>query len=188
MALLIALVVLVVVSILGTTAMRSALFQSKVSVNQQASQLLFQGAESGLESVADFSANQVAGGTSTAMPAHIFNRVRNAFETIRICFDIDGNMADFNDVDREVLTPDDLAFDFDACPQRGDNPLEVTAIVSLPPPAQNFAIVAEGYSLGGTGKPVWLPVYSEAFARVAGLGYQKSHVQYFGVLAPSEGD
>ena len=64
----------------------------------------------------------------------------------------------------------------------------VRAVVSLPPPAQNFSVIAEGFSFGGTGKPVYLPVYAEAFARVAGLGYEKSHVQYFGILAPSEGE
>lgn len=189
LALVIALIVLVVVSILGVTAMRSALFQGRISVNQQASQLLFQGAESGVESVFDFAAQQIDGGVSPQSPTHIFYRAVIDGVPQRLCYDADGTIDRTEDVTRTVVG-EDLVFDYDDCDQRDDNPLIVTAIVSAPPPGLDQALPLEGTSLCGNNTTCYgtTQIYSQSFAGIRGLGYVKSHVQMWGILSPSSGN
>ena len=189
MALVVALIVLVVVSILGVTSMRSALFQGRISVNQQASQLLFQGAESGVESVFDFSVEQIDGGIPPQNAAHIFYRAVIDGVPQRLCYDADGAITAEEDVTRTVVG-EDLEFTYDDCDQRDDNPLIVTAIVSAPPPGLDQALPLEGTSLCGNNTTCYgtTQIYSQSFASIAGLGYVKSHVQMWGILAPSSGN
>lgn len=84
MALLIALIVLVVVSILGAVAMRTAMFQNRVSINSQTANLAFEAAESGLGA-----AMYIATVVQTTSPIddanHIFNRAVNVTGQ-RVCF------------------------------------------------------------------------------------------------------
>lgn len=73
MALLIALVVLIVVSLLGAAALRSSAFQSKISVNAQAAQIAFQADQASLLAVEAQAVAQVRGGILPSNAAHIFN-------------------------------------------------------------------------------------------------------------------
>lgn len=189
MALLIALVVLVVVSILGAASMRSALFQGRISVNQQASQVMFQGAESGIESVFSMSLQQMEDDIQPQNPAHIFYRAVIDGVPQRICYDEDGALTVEEDVTR-TLSGDDVVFDYDDCEQRGDNPLIVTAIVSAPPPGLAQALPLEGTSLCGNNTTCYgtTQIYSQSFASISGLNYLKSHVQMWGILSPSSGN
>lgn len=189
MALLIALVVLVVVSILGATSMRSALFQGKVSVNQQASQLTFQGAESGIESVFEQSVFQVENGVPPQNPNHIFYRAVISGEPLRLCYSAGGAVSVDNEVVRTV-SGTDLLFDMDDCPQRGDNPVVVTAVVAAPPPGLDQSLPLEGTSLCGNNTTCFgtTQIYSRAFASIAGRGLERSHVQMWGILSPSSGN
>lgn len=187
MALVVALIVLVVVSILGVTSMRSALFQGRISVNQQASQLLFQGAESGVESVFDFSEEQIDSGVAVSSPTHIFYRALIDGVPQRLCYDADGAITVTEDVTRTVVDDFRLDFDYDDCDPRDENPLIVSAIVSEPPPGLATGAPPEGFSLIPTGF-VFRQVYSQSFANISGLGYVKSHVQMWSILIPNGGE
>jgi len=102
MALLIALIVLVVVTILGLVSMRTALFQNRVSINNQVETLTFQAAESGLDYVMDFAQRQSAGPDGilnngdpgeipVSDPDHIFNQAISNTEARRVCPTSDGS-------------------------------------------------------------------------------------------------
>lgn len=102
MALLIALIVLVVVTILGLVSMRTALFQNRVSINNQVETLAFQSAESGLDYVMDFARQQSAGPDGipnngdpgeipVTDPAHVFNQAISNPEARRVCQTEDGS-------------------------------------------------------------------------------------------------
>lgn len=84
MALLIALIVLVVVSILGAVAMRTAMFQNRVSINSQTANLAFEAAESGL-GAAIYVATVVQPTSPINDVNHIFNRAANG-KGQRVCF------------------------------------------------------------------------------------------------------
>lgn len=175
-ALLVALVVLIVVTLLGTAAMRSALFQSRISVNAQASQLLFQGAESGLESITSHAANPV--------PNNLFRQVVNAPGTVvRFCL---SNAAPgfFTDAGAAVTarTDTDLTINVNECPGVG-GAVAVAAILTAPPPAAMGGLPQppQGYSLDNYSQSV---VYARAYANIAGFGGTKSHVQTWSLLTP----
>lgn len=185
MALLISLVVLVVVSILGATAMRSAAFQSKVSINAQASQMLFQAAESGLASVGEFSAQQVAGGVDVFNPNHMFAKAYNG-QPQRICYDEDGGIAMGGTVTRTSIDKDTIELDFADCPAQGDSVTLVSSVVSRPPCGLDSGGPPEGFSLGTEGFS-YRNIFVQSFASIEGLGFEKSHVQLWSLVAPDDG-
>ena len=189
MALLIAFLVLVVVSILGATSMRSALFQGKVSVNQQASQITFQGAESGIEAVLERATAQIEGGVPPQAPAHMFYQAVIVGVPQRVCYNAAGAISVDTNATRTAAGENDINIDFDDCPQRGDNPLLVTSVVTIPPPALNQSKPVEGTSLCGNSGSCFgtTQIYSRSFASISGRGLERSHVQMWGILSPSAG-
>ena len=186
MALLIALVVLVVVSILGATAMRSALFQNRMSINTQLSQMMFQGAESGLQSVLRVATGQIAAGTEPQDAGHVFYQALVLGQAQRICYDDDGVPTADTDVTRTV-TANDLTFTFDECDARTGSPLLVTAIVSEPPPDMAGSLPIEGTNLCGNQTSCFgtAQIYSRAFASIENVPVRSSHVQMWGIVAPN---
>lgn len=188
-ALLVALVVLVVVSILGATSMRSALFQGKVSVNQQVSQITFQGAESGIEAVLDRAVTQIEAGVRPQAPAHMFYQAVIVGIPQRVCYGADGAITVDTNATREADGDNNVTITFDDCPQRGDNPLLVTSVVTIPPPALNQSKPVEGTSLCGNSGSCFgtTQIYSRSFASISGRGLERSHVQMWGILSPSAG-
>lgn len=65
-ALVVALLILIIISIIGITAMRTSLFSAKVATMAQASTMSFQGAESAISAVFDEAKNQ-----SFSSPGHV---------------------------------------------------------------------------------------------------------------------
>lgn len=200
MALLIALVVLVVVSILGATAMRSALFQNRVSINQQMSQMIFQGAESGIRAVLmcadpnEFGrcgkpdapdpadpANPDLNKILPQNPLHIFYLAYMDDAPQRICYDGAGDPAADDQV-VVTLASGSQVYDFDPCPANAGSPLRVTAVVSRPPPGLPATLPVEGYNLGHFDTA---QIYSRSFASINNVTVRSSHVQMWGVIAPS---
>lgn len=198
MALLIALVVLVVVSILGATAMRSALFQNRISINQQISQMVFQGAESGIQSVFNVANPNTNGGVAPQNTAHVFYRALVLGTPVRICYGDDGvaaaDAAVANPADNPVqraLSGDDFVFTFATpCPARADSPILVNAVVSETPPNLPASLPIEGTNLCGNQSGCYSAVqlYSRAFASIANLPVRSSHVQLWGIVAPNAND
>lgn len=179
-ALLIALVVLIVVTLLGTAAMRSALFQSKVAVNAQASQLLFQGAESGLESITSHAA--------APAPVNFFRQVVNAPGTV-VHFCLSQNAPGFvaTNADGTAITArtaTDITVNIpNPCPALGGANVRVDAILTAPPPADLGDPVQppQGYSLSGYTQSM---VYARSYANIAGFDGAKSHVRTWAMLTP----
>lgn len=186
MALLIALVVLIVVSILGATAMRSALFQNRISINTQLSQMMFQGAESGLQSVLNFATGQIADGIRPQDVQHLFYRALVLAQPQRICYGDDGQAEADGDVVR-TLVGTELEFAFDDCEARTGSPLLVTAVVSEPPPDMAGALPIEGTNLCGNQSSCYgtAQIYSRAFASINNVPVRTSHVQMWGIVAPN---
>lgn len=202
MALLIALIVLVVVSILGATAMRSALFQNRVSINQQMSQMIFQGAESGIRGVlmcADPNEFGRCGKPDAPNPAdpdnpdlnkilpqnplHIFFQAFMDEVPQQICYDESGDpTATDLPANAVVVVGNELEYDFVPCPANDGSPLRVTAIVSRPPPGLPITMPVEGYNLGHFDTA---QIYSRSFASINNATVRSSHVQMWGVIAPS---
>lgn len=178
-ALLVALVVLIVVTLLGTAAMRSALFQSKVAVNAQASQLLFQGAESGLEIIASHAANPV--------PVNLFQQVVNQPGTVvHFCLSqaAPGFVTD-NGATIAGSTATDITVNMGAaaCSALDGANVEVDAILTSPPPAALGIPVQppQGYSLSSYSQAM---VYARSYAEIDDFGGPKSHVQTWAMLTP----
>lgn len=185
MALMISLIVLVVVSILGATAMRSAAFQSKVSVNAQVTQVLFQSAESGLSAMQRIAAAQIAGGVLPQEAGHVFAAAYNGVPS-RACFNAAGVAVRDANAARVVVSSNEISLPHLPCAAIGDNPVSITAVVARPPCALDMVIQAEGYSLG-IGGWGFRSVMTRSFAEIPGLGFNKSHVQLWAILAPSAG-
>lgn len=204
MALLIALVVLVVVSILGATAMRSALFQNRVSINQQMSQMIFQGAESGIRAVlvcADPNEFDRCGKPAAPVPAdpanpdlnkilpqnplHVFRRALEGTAQ-QICYDETGDptTADLP-ANAVVVAGDEFEYNFVPCAANDGSPLRVTAIISQPAPGLPPTLPLEGFNLGDYGTA---QIYSRSFASLNNVTVRSSHVQMWGVLTPQEDD
>lgn len=174
-ALLVALVVLVVVSILGVTAMRLALFQNKVSINSQVAQHLFQGAETGLQGVSTLMVSELVDGEHPlAEPTATLARAVNG-QVLRICVDDEGVPVASGTATR--TGPE--SFDFVACDAFAGNRLAVTSILAPPPPDIPAAVPIEGYDVNGN--YVLQQVYSRSYAGVGGIRAQASHVQMWGV-------
>lgn len=179
MALLIALVVLIVVSILGATAMRSALFQSKISVNAQASQMMFQGAESGIESVLQLAIDQIDGGIATTAPGHVFYLAASLGQAQRVCILTNGALTMDSNV-TFTADGDDWAVDYTDCAQRTDSPVMITTVVGPTPPSIPGTLTPEGSTLcGNNASTICLhQIYSQAFSSIVGLDDNpQSHVQ-----------
>lgn len=175
MALLVALVVLVVVSMLGVTAMRLALFQNKVSINSQVAQHLFQGAETGLQGISTLMLSEMVDGEHPLQDAAgSLARAVNG-EVLRICVDDEGVPADSGNANR--TGPE--TFQFQPCASFAGNRLSVTSILAPPPPDIPAAVPIEGYDVNGN--YVLQQVYSRSYAGIGGIRAQASHVQLWGV-------
>lgn len=188
MALLVSLVVLIVVSVLGATAMRSALFQSRISVNSQASQQIFQGAESGLEALLDHAVKQIeVDGYPPQDPRHIFYKaLSTSGNTVqRLCFDEKGTTTVTTDATRAPYG-DEWDFDYPDCDERPGSPVLVTTVVTEPPAGIPPSLPIEGTNLCGNQGSCYATtqVYSRAFASIAGMRNISSHVQLWGIVAP----
>lgn len=187
MALLIALVVLVVVSVLGATAMKLALFQNRVSINTQIEQYLFQTAESGLQAAGQaMFADLPAGAHPLSDQTRMLARAING-EVIRVCLDEDG-------VPQESAEPvggtgwgddpDDARFD-DRVPcevQDGQN-FTVTGFMAPPPPDIPGSVPIEGYDINGNFS--LQQVYTRGASTQGGAFARAFHVQLWGVRGVS---
>lgn len=174
-AMLVALVVLVVVSILGVTAMRIALFQNKVSINSQLSQHLFQGAETGLQGVSALMLSELVDGQHPlADPLATLARAASG-QVVRICIDGAGVPAAAGTANR--TGPEE--FDYEPCDSFDGNRLAVTGILAPPPPDVPAAVPIEGYDVNGN--YMLQQVYSRSYAGIGGVRAQASHVQMWGV-------
>lgn len=187
MALLIALIVLVVVSILGATAMRSALFQNRMSINSQLSQMTFQGAESGLQAVID-----QASATPRSDPTNPFRIVQsppggNPMQfALRVCYDATGASVTDDEATRAQVDGE-LVFDYTECPDLPDTPISVTSVIAIPPDGIPNEVV-EGHSLCGSTTTCFslTSIYTRAYASIAGVSSRSSHVQVWGIVQVSE--
>ncbi|MFP5383371.1 MAG: PilX N-terminal domain-containing pilus assembly protein [Gammaproteobacteria bacterium] len=174
-ALLVALVVLVVVSILGVTAMRLALFQNKVSINSQVAQHLFQGAETGLQGVSALMLSELVDGEHPLQdPAGSLARVVNG-QVLRVCVDDAGVALVSGSANR--TGPE--AFQFQPCNAFAGNRLSVTSVLAPPPPDIPPVVAMEGYDINGN--YVLQQVYSRSYAGIGGIRARASHVQMWGV-------
>lgn len=182
-ALVVVLMVLVVVALLGTTAMRSALFQSKVSVNTQIAQLSFQGAESGLAAVVEQATADFAGGRSMTSQQHIFYKALYVAPQ-RICVLEDGTIKVESGSSVASRDADSGEITYEPCDAMADNPAVVTAVVAQPPPGQSSGGLRAGFSQQSNFQTY--NAYVRAHAEV-GSAPAEVHAQYFGVLGPSAG-
>lgn len=190
MSLLIALVVLVVVSLLGTTAMRSALFQSSVSVNAQGAQMLFQGAESGIEGLLTYVVEeQIAKGLPIDQPGNLLFEAIADGESFRLCIDADGVVTPDGNANLNVIDEFTAEIVYDDCDPFPNMPVRVTTVLTPTPPGLPARFPVEGFSIvqnecGGSSEAV--TVHSRAYADIPGLGMDASHVQLWAALAPAQ--
>ncbi len=196
-ALLVALVVLIVVTLLGTAAMRSALFQTRISTNAQASQLLFQGAESGLEGIYSYAVtppytapDKTFGDVGKSLPGSV---------VVRFCLQPNGTTVQtpVAAVDWTLTpSPGDIVDNFTewcdgiAGSPPGSELVQVAAIMTAPPESSVFIndLPPEVFSgcVGTEGCGV--AVYTQSFARIPGVADTTSHVQIWLLPAPPESD
>lgn len=193
-ALLVALVVLIVVTLLGTAAMRSALFQTRISSNAQGSQLLFQGAESGLEAINNYA-------TAPGFRANPNNAFLNVVSGtyVRFCLQADGTSTPETVAQPlpwgNPASPANVAASFDNwCPgllgaPSGTELVQVTAVMSLPPPevARTLTLKPQEITASCTDSTAsCVGVYTQSFARIPGFGATKAHVQMWALDAPAD--
>ncbi|MFZ5722041.1 MAG: pilus assembly PilX family protein [Pseudomonadota bacterium] len=174
MALLIALIVLVVVSILGAVAMRTAMFQTRISTNSQTSNLAFQAAESGLSAASDVAFVQQSVDTIRTDPTHIFNKAVNGAAQ-RVCFTSTSPPAP------DDLVEDDGAGGFtysDPCPVLADSNVRVTTVVDKRPGEG----VMPGYDVALTDV---MPVRIRSTGEVPNTNVRTVHVQEWVLIVPS---
>lgn len=181
MALLIALIVLIVVSILGVAAMRVALFQSRVSVNSQTENLAFQAAESGLNVALTQARNQINAVPPIlpSNPAHLFNRAVNVGPQ-RVCQDPDGVTIT---VVSDGITNADGAPDFTvACPALSYSNATVTTVVGpAPPDSGSGQLQAFDQKYGAS----LILIQARAYGAVPNTNVTSVHAQDWGMLGPS---
>lgn len=183
MALLIALIVLIVVSILGVAAMRVALFQSRVSVNSQTENLAFQAAESGLNVALTQARNQINAVPPIlpSNPAHLFNLAANG-QPQRVCQDPDGVTIN---VYPDGITNADGAPDFTAgsdCPALPGSNATVTTVVGLAPPDSGAGQLQAFDQKYGAGL---ILIQTRAYGAVPNTNVTSVHAQDWGMLGPS---
>lgn len=182
MALLIALIVLIVVSILGVAAMRVALFQSRVSVNSQTENLAFQVAESGLNAALTQARTQIDGGILPSNPAHLFNLAVNV-RPQRVCLNADGVTIN---VFSDGITNAEGAPDFsptDACPSLPDSNAAVTTVVGpAPPDSGGGQVQAFDLKYGAS----LILIQARAYGEVPNTNVTSVHAQDWGMLGPSD--
>lgn len=186
MALLIALIVLIVVSILGVAAMRVALFQSRVSVNSQTENLAFQAAESGLNAALTQARNQIGAAVPIlpSNPAHLFNMAVNV-RPQRVCLNPDGVTIDvFSDgITNAAGAPDFLPAD--ACAALPDSNSTVTTVVGPAPPDSGSGQV-EVFDLK-YGASLIL-IQARAYGAVPNTNVTSVHAQDWGMLGPADSE
>ncbi len=130
MALTIALIVLVVVSILGIVALRTALFQNRVSINSQLSTLAFQAAESGLSATRLL--DDVAT-TSIDERATFFEEAySNPNEPRRLCVTSTGGIVTATDKGYRDPSTQQITYT-EACSALPNSPAGVTVVISRSP-------------------------------------------------------
>lgn len=181
MALLIALIVLIVVSILGVAAMRVALFQSRVSVNSQTENLAFQAAESGLNVALTQARNEIAGGVLPSEPGHLFNKATNNPTTPqRVCLAADG--VTISVTADGIYEPNGLPGYVTPCtPLPGSN-VTVTTVVGRAPDEEGGVLEAYDPSSGA----VLLLIRAVAYGAVPDTNVTSVHAQDWGVIGPSK--
>ena len=179
MALLIALIVLIVVSILGVVAMRSAMFQNRISINSQITNLSFQAAESGLQSVVKMHADQVADGKPVNNPANFLNIAVNQ-KAQRVCYTKD---AVSFDGDTRIGTDGNITYGTACLPVSGTNSA-VTTVVGPAKDAAGSALEAFDVKYGGG----LILIEARAQAEVPNTHVRSLHVQQWGVIGPSDSE
>jgi type II secretory pathway pseudopilin PulG len=197
MALLIALIVLVVVTILGVVSMRTALFQNRVSINNQLALVNFQAAESALEATMDFAIGQSngpdgiprtgdLGEVSITDPAHILNPAVNRPEAHRVCPRGDGtplvaeNTFEVIGTKEEEIVQgfEDLADDDALCEPLDGTPTRVTVLVKQGASEG----MGEGTDAAASGM---IAVQIAAQSTVNGTAVSAIHVQEWGRSGPA---
>lgn len=200
MALLIALIVLVVVSILGTVAMRTALFQSRVSVNSQVENLAFQSAESGLDAAVGLARLQVNGAGPDAIPGnandaeiipadtrHIFNRALNVEPQI-VCVTSAGAVwkTRLTGIGGSYDENEAPSFDpADACDPLPDSNTQVTTVIGQAPP-DSYSAAVEAFDLKYGGALIQVQV--RAYGEVPNTNVKSVHAEDWGMLGPADAE
>lgn len=179
MALLIALVVLVVVSILGVVAMRTALFQSRVSVNSQIQNLAFQAAESGLDSALQRAKEQIADGIMPRNEAHIFNQAVNV-RPQRVCLTEDGVQVIPDGIYNAADAPD--YSDGTECEALPESNTTVTTVLGLAPDSHTLAIQNMDPMNGAVAQGMQMRAYAE----VPNTHVTAVHAEEWGMYRPSD--
>lgn len=179
MALVIALIVLVVVSILGAVAMRTAMFQNRISINSQTDNLAFQAAESGLSASLKKSRDDTLAGFSIKHPDNTFNKAVNK-KAQRICFTKDAITVD----EQTTVDADGVAGYTVACAAVAGSNATVTTVVAEAPEGGGGA--AEGFDFKYGAK--LLLIEARAHSEVPNTNVQTVHVQQWGVVSPAESE
>lgn len=176
MALVIALFVLVVVSILGAVAMRTALFQNRVSINNQVNNLAFQAAESGLDTVHSMLLVQFAKNIKPSNPGSYFYQASN--KPMRVCLNADGSIAtpDFNAVRSTV---DGKTTYTVPCPTLTGSNTSLTTVFAQAPQGNQAAI--PNFDVNSASLIV---MEVRAYASVPNTNVQTVHAQQWGVIGP----
>lgn len=179
MALTIALIVLVVVSILGIVAMRTALFQNRVSINSQLGAISFQAAESGIAAVASMpKVDRENLFMEAALDPDVPRRlcVTAAAEPV---IDTAHGVRDAGE-DADTTTDDTLTFD-EPCDQFPDSVAQVTTVISQSP---HIPPIPAEYELGGY---EWTAVQVRAEGGVPGTRVTSVSVEEWTKLSPPSG-
>lgn len=192
MALLISLIVLVVVSMLGVVSMRTALFQNRVSINNQVETLAFQMAESGLDDTMELAAAQAWGpdglantadDVSTTGTAHIFGDAINEEDSPRrVCMTAGGvPVVDSDHGIRTSPVDEEDVIEFDEpCDAVDGATARVTTLVSRTKPDPD---AIQGYDLSSyTAEAVQI----RAEGDIPGTSIRSIHIEKWFTMAPAE--
>lgn len=190
MALLIALIVLVVVSMLGVVSMRTALFQNRVSINNQVATLTFQAAESGLNDTMALAIAQAHGpngidegglgdDVDTSGPNHLFGQaVNDESRPRRVCMTEAG--VPVVDVNHGIRIDNDEVDFTEPCDPLPGAAARTTTMVSW---TTADADMIQGSDVGGQEQ---LAVQIRAEGDIPGTNIRSIHVEKWWTQAPTE--
>lgn len=182
MALVIALIVLVVISILGVVAMRTALFQNRVSINSQTYNLAFHGAESGLAAALElYNKEKIQQGFNYQSLGGTFYQAFNNIHKFRVCYDQNGALtSDYNatqPMGANQVPSGPVTYTV-PCPTLPNANVTVTTVIGL---SQKKAIIP-GLDFMFAGAQ---PIEVRSYANVPNTNMQTVHVQQYLAVTPN---
>jgi hypothetical protein len=168
--------------------MRSAMFQSSISVNAQGAQMLFQGAESGIEGVLKYVVEeQIDKGVPLTEPGNLIFEVVSNSASYRLCIDGAGVVVPDGDAKLTVIDETSADISYDDCDPFPNMPVRVTTVLTPTPPGLPGDFTIEGFMLEQNECAATVTaktLHSRAYADIPGLGMNASHVQLWSVMAP----